>query len=87
MTFSMARANPRSSRRAGSPCSPLHLRSKQQEQEEGAAPIAVLLPASQGGMDTACKSCCGTVVVYQAKACTVVFDAKVTPRSCGPSSS
>lgn len=28
-----------------------------------------------------CKSCCGAVVVYQVKACGMVMDAKVLPRS------
>ena len=66
---------------------PLHLRSRQQGWEEGAAPMAAPIPASRGGMDTACN-CFGAVVVYQVKACAVVTDAKVTPRSCyGPSNS
>lgn len=72
----------------GCRCSPLHLRSRQEGWDEGAAPVAALIPASWGGMDTACKSRGGAVVVYQVKACAVVIDAKVTPRSSyGPNDS
>lgn len=56
-------------------------RRRQQGGEEGAAPTAAPLPSSWGGMDAACKSCSAAAAFYQIKACAVISDAKVMPRS------